>query len=63
MRRFDEPFDLARRYRERPGAYAVIRDGEDVRDRADQPAPRVPALPGGGIDPGEGPLRACTASA
>ena len=44
MRRFDEPFDPARRYRERPGAYAVIRDGDDVLvTEQTQPAPRVPA--------------------
>ena len=58
MRRFDEPFDPARRYRERPGAYAVIRDGDDVLV-TEQTSPRHEfQLPGGGIDPGEGPLRA-----
>ena len=58
MRRFDEPFDPARRYRERPGAYAVIRDGEDVLVTEQTSPRREFQLPGGGIDPGEGPLRA-----
>lgn len=45
-------------YRDRPGAYAVIRRGGDVllTEQA-EPAPEL-QLPGGGIDPGEGALRA-----
>ena len=58
MRRFHEPFDPSRRYRERPGAYAVIRDGGDVLV-TEQMSPRHEfQLPGGGIDAGEGPIRA-----
>jgi 8-oxo-dGTP diphosphatase len=58
MRRYHEPFDSARRYRERPGAYAVIRDGADVLV-TEQMRPRHEfQLPGGGIDPGEAPIRA-----
>jgi 8-oxo-dGTP diphosphatase len=58
MRRYDEPFDPARRYRERPGAYAVIRDAGDVLV-TEQLRPRHEfQLPGGGIDPGEAPVRA-----
>jgi 8-oxo-dGTP diphosphatase len=58
MRRYDEPPDPARRYRERPGAYAVILDGRDVlvTEQA-EPRPEF-QLPGGGLDPGEGMLRA-----
>lgn len=58
MRRYDDPVDPRRRYRERPGAYAVIRDGDDVLV-TEQTAPRREfQLPGGGIDAGEGPVRA-----
>jgi len=58
MRRFGEPVDPRRRYVERPGAYAVIRDGADllVTEQAD-PGPEF-QLPGGGLDPGEGMLAA-----
>lgn len=58
MRRFGEPIDPARCYRTRPGAYGIIRDGGDVlitEQRAPQPEFQ---LPGGGIDPGEGAVRA-----
>ena len=58
MRRFDEPARSDRRYTDRHGAYAVIREGDDVlvTEQAD-PGPEF-QLPGGGIDPGEGVLRA-----
>jgi 8-oxo-dGTP diphosphatase len=58
MRRFGEAIVPGQRYRERPGAYAVIRDGKDVlvTEQA-SPYPEF-QLPGGGIDPGEGPLLA-----
>ncbi|SDW49429.1 8-oxo-dGTP diphosphatase [Allgaiera indica] len=47
-----------RRYRRRPGAYAVlIRDGEVLLTHQAEPEPEV-QLPGGGIDAGESPLRA-----
>lgn len=57
MRRFGEPIDPAQRYRERPGAYAVIREGDDVlvTYHAEQAEFQ---LPGGGLDPGEGAVRA-----
>lgn len=49
---------LDRRYRRRPGAYAVlIRNGEVLLTHQAQPEPEV-QLPGGGIDAGESPLRA-----
>ena len=58
MRRFGEPVDPGRTYRQRLGAYAVILDGEDVlvTEQAD-PEPEF-QLPGGGVDPGEGMLPA-----
>jgi len=58
MRRFDDPIDRTRRYRERPGAYAVIRDGNDVLVTEQVRPHHEFQLPGGGIDPGESPLRA-----
>jgi 8-oxo-dGTP diphosphatase len=58
MRRFGEPVDPRRIYRERPGAYAVIRDGGDVLVTEQEAPQREFQLPGGGIDPGEGALAA-----
>ncbi|MFO1210406.1 MAG: NUDIX hydrolase [Amaricoccus sp.] len=58
MRRFGEAIVPGQRYRERPGAYAVILDRADVLV-TEQLAPRLEfQLPGGGIDPGEGQLTA-----
>jgi 8-oxo-dGTP diphosphatase len=58
MRRYGEPVRLDRTYRTRPGAYGVIRDGGDVLvTEQTEPVPEF-QLPGGGIDPGEGPLQA-----
>lgn len=46
------------RYRRRPGAYGVlIRDGLVLLTHQIAPAPEF-QLPGGGIDPGEGPIAA-----
>ena len=58
MRRFGEPVRPDRSYATRPGAYGVIRDGGDVliTEQTD-PCPEL-QLPGGGIDAGEGALRA-----
>lgn len=58
MRRYGEPVRADRSYRTRAGAYGVIRDGGDilVTEQRD-PVPEF-QLPGGGIDPGEGPLQA-----
>lgn len=58
MRRFggQRRADIA--YRPRPGAYGVILDGgRALLALNDSPGEEV-ALPGGGIDPGETPLRA-----
>jgi 8-oxo-dGTP diphosphatase len=58
MRRFGEPVHPGRAYRDRPGAYAVIREGDDVL-MTEQAAPeREFQLPGGAPDPGEGLIRA-----
>lgn len=47
-----------RRYRLRPGAYAVLAEGSDVLlTHQSEPEPEF-QLPGGGIDPGESPLQA-----
>jgi 8-oxo-dGTP diphosphatase len=58
MRRYGAPVDPARVYRTRPGAYAVIREGDDVLVTEQIAPDREFQLPGGGIDPGEGSLRA-----
>lgn len=56
--RFGEPVEPGRRYTDRLGAYAVIRQGDDVLvTEQDQPQ-REFQLPGGALDPGEGALRA-----
>jgi 8-oxo-dGTP diphosphatase len=58
MRRFGEPLPAGRTCVARPGAYAVIGEGGDVlitREAADADEFQ---LPGGGIEPGEGPLQA-----
>jgi 8-oxo-dGTP diphosphatase len=57
MRRFGEPVDDTRPYADRPGAYAVIRDGDDVLV-TEQADPHEFQLPGGGLDPDEGLVRA-----
>ncbi len=58
MRRYGEPVDPGQTYRERPGAYAVIRDGDDVLVTEQDAETREFQLPGGGLDPEEGALRA-----
>ncbi len=57
-RRYGERIDPARRYRARPGVYAVLLRGGDVLlTHQSEPVPEI-QLPGGGIDPGESPLSA-----
>jgi 8-oxo-dGTP diphosphatase len=58
MRRYGEPIDPGQTYSNRPGAYAVIREGDDVLVTEQQEPRREFQLPGGGMDPGEGALRA-----
>lgn len=58
IRRYGEAIDRSQTYRLRPGAYAILWSGEDVLlTFQSQPEPEF-QLPGGGIDPGESPLRA-----
>jgi len=58
IRRFGEPVRHDRRYRVRPGVYAVLeRGGALLVTHQDEPVPEY-QLPGGGIDPGESPLTA-----
>lgn len=58
IRRFGDRPDPGRTYRRRPGAYALLPDGDDLllTLQAD-PGPDL-QLPGGGIDPGESPIAA-----
>jgi 8-oxo-dGTP diphosphatase len=58
MRRYGEPIDPQQTYVDRPGAYAVIREADDVLVTEQEAPRREFQLPGGGIDPGEGALRA-----
>jgi 8-oxo-dGTP diphosphatase len=58
MRRWGEGVERGRRYRRRPGAYAILlREGRLLLTFQAEPRPEV-QLPGGGIDPGEHPLAA-----
>lgn len=58
IRRFGEPVVAGQKYRLRPGAYAVLALGGDVLlTYQEAPEPEF-QLPGGGIDPGELPVRA-----
>ncbi|MEM8579246.1 MAG: NUDIX hydrolase [Pseudomonadota bacterium] len=68
MRRVGQPPDPARRYRVRPGVYAILprpggllltaQRGMDLSSNAFERAGLEVQLPGGGIDPGEAPLPA-----
>ena len=58
MRRYGEPVISGQRYVQRPGAYAILpRGGQLLLTFQAEPAPEI-QLPGGGIDPGEGPIEA-----
>ena len=58
MRRVGDPPQRGRRYRLRPGAYAILPIGRRFLLTA-QTSPQIDVqLPGGGIDPGEHPLQA-----
>ena len=58
IRRFGDPAEAGRRYTDRLGAYAVIREGGDVLVTEQAAPQREFQLPGGGLDPGEGAVRA-----
>jgi 8-oxo-dGTP diphosphatase len=58
MRRYGEPVRAGQKYKLRPGAYAILLRGSDLL-LTHQAAPEPEfQLPGGGIDPGESPIRA-----
>lgn len=58
IRRFGETPDLTRRYTIRPGVYAILaRHNSLLLTHQAAPEPEL-QLPGGGVDPGESPLRA-----
>lgn len=58
IRRIGPPPDASCKYTLRPGAYAVLPRGRSVLLTCQtDPLPDI-QLPGGGIDPGEAPLRA-----
>jgi 8-oxo-dGTP diphosphatase len=58
MRRYGERVRGGRIYRDRPGVYAILpREGRLLLTHQAEPVPEY-QLPGGGIDPGEPPLRA-----
>lgn len=58
IRRVGEPIRPDRRYRLRPGAYAILRKGGLILlTHQAAPVPEL-QLPGGGIDPGEQPVAA-----
>jgi 8-oxo-dGTP diphosphatase len=58
MRRYGETIISGQRYQLRPGAYAILpRDGRFLVTFQAEPEPEF-QLPGGGMDPGESPIRA-----
>lgn len=58
IRRYGEAVQAARRYRRRPGVYAVLLRGSDILTTfQEHPLPEF-QLPGGGIDRGEHPVTA-----
>ncbi|QDL93474.1 NUDIX hydrolase [Paroceanicella profunda] len=58
LRRFGEPVEPGRRYTTRPGAYAIILGPRGLLATETHVPEYEIQLPGGGIDPGESPLRA-----
>jgi 8-oxo-dGTP diphosphatase len=58
IRRYGEAVRADRRYRRRPGVYAVLLSGDRLLATFQEaPVPEL-QLPGGGIDPGEQPVAA-----
>lgn len=58
IRRFGETPILTQRYTMRPGVYAILPRGDSLLlTHQAEPQPEL-QLPGGGVDPGESPLRA-----
>lgn len=58
MRRYGDTPEAGRKYKARAGVYAILpREGSLLLTYQSTPVPEF-QLPGGGIDPGESPLRA-----
>lgn len=58
IRRFGEPARAGKTYRLRPGAYAILKRGDRILLTFQAEPDWEFQLPGGGIDPGEQPVRA-----
>ena len=58
IRRFGEPVKAGARYRLRPGAYAIVKAEDRILLTFQAEPDWEFQLPGGGIDPGENPVRA-----
>ncbi|MEM8572554.1 MAG: NUDIX hydrolase [Pseudomonadota bacterium] len=58
MRRFGEAVVRNQDYRDRPGVYAIIRQGSDLLVTVQSEPKLEIQLPGGGIDAGESPIPA-----
>lgn len=60
MRRFGDPYNFAQTYTARPSVYAVLEDRGQLllTEQNDRWSGPQLQLPGGGIDPGEGPIDA-----
>ncbi|SDE63634.1 NUDIX domain-containing protein [Limimaricola pyoseonensis] len=58
IRRYGEAVRQGARYRHRPGVYAILPMGRDLLVTCQAGDPDEIQLPGGGIDPGESPIRA-----
>jgi 8-oxo-dGTP diphosphatase len=58
MRRFGQPYQNGIKYVRRPGAYAIIPDGNNLLLTLQDAKDVELQLPGGGINPGETPVRA-----
>jgi 8-oxo-dGTP diphosphatase len=58
IRRFGEAYLIDKTYRLRPGAYAILTDGDRVLLTYQEEPHSEFQLPGGGIDPGESPIPA-----
>lgn len=58
IRRYGEAVQAGQRYQRRPGAYAVLRRGDQILTTVQFGAETEIQLPGGGIDPGEATLPA-----
>ena len=58
MRRYGDPIRHGLNYRRRPGAYGLIVKGRQVLLALNESPGEEVVFPGGGVDPGESPVRA-----